>query len=154
MKVCLIPHESNAILCMKGEQMHCCIISCPIFTQTPSVGRWDDTPGRAKGGETPGRGGDTPGTSRGSETPGTARGSETPGAGATPSARIWEATPSYVPSGSATPTGATPGGSTPGHGTSKYLCSFPFLTSFLKSSSSFDKLKLFTPSIQMNEIYK
>lgn len=42
-------------------------------------------------------------------------GEETPGRtpGATPSLRAWEATPSHIPAGSATPGGATPGGVTP-----------------------------------------
>lgn len=50
----------------------------------------------------------------GSETPGML-GEETPGRtpGATPSLRAWEATPSHIPAGSATPGGATPGGVTP-----------------------------------------
>jgi len=83
-------------------------------TETPSNSRWDETPGRTKpaGSETPGtlRGSETPGA-----TPGTLRGEETPGRtpGATPSARMWEATPSYLPAGGATPGSATPGGTTP-----------------------------------------
>ena len=82
-------------------------------SETPSNTHWDETPGRSK------TGGETPGTLRGSETPGatpgTLRGEETPGRtpGATPSARMWEATPSYLPAGAATPGSATPGGTTP-----------------------------------------
>ncbi|XP_046846232.1 splicing factor 3B subunit 1-like [Xenia sp. Carnegie-2017] len=69
--------------------------------ETPGGGtRWDETPGRVKGSETPG----------GSTTP--HRGAETPGA--TPSARMWEATPSHATPGSTTPGSMTPGHSTPG----------------------------------------
>ena len=97
------------------------MFSCLIFLQvaTPSASRWDETPGRPKGGETPGGGtrwDETPGRAKGSETPGGSttphRGSETPGA--TPSARMWEATPSHATPGSATPGSMTPGHSTPG----------------------------------------
>ena len=54
---------------------------------------WDDAP-------------TTPGKSNWDETPGRREG-ETPGGGATPSARMWDATPSAVTPGHATP--ATPG---------------------------------------------
>lgn len=50
--------------------------------ETPGQNRWDDTPGRAKGADTP---------------------------GATPSTRMWDATP-----GHATPGATTPGRETPG----------------------------------------
>lgn len=85
--------------------------------QTPSAGKWDETPGRSKASDTPGRSTDTPG--HGNETPGTSRGDmDTPGrGGVTPSTRIWEATPSYIPQGAATPTNI--GAGTPGHGASK-----------------------------------
>lgn len=84
--------------------------------QTPSAGKWDETPGRSKASDTPGRSTDTPG--HGNETPGTSRGDmDTPGrGGVTPSTRIWEATPSYIPQGAATPTNI--GAGTPGHGAS------------------------------------
>ena len=92
---------------------------CKFQVATPSASRWDETPGRPKGGETPGGGtrwDETPGRAKGSETPGGSttphRGSETPGA--TPSARMWEATPSHATPGSTTPGNITPGHSTPG----------------------------------------
>ncbi|XP_013413734.1 splicing factor 3B subunit 1 [Lingula anatina] len=57
---------------------------------TPSQARWDETPGRQKGGETPGN-------------------------MATPSTRMWEATPGHATPGAATPGRDTPGHTTPGH---------------------------------------
>ena len=80
-------------------------------TKPRKRGRWDlqqtpDEPSRKKsawGEEAP----TTPGHSNWDETPGRKEG-ETPGGGATPSARMWDATPGAVTPGRATP--ATPGG--------------------------------------------
>ena len=102
---------------------------CKFEVATPSASRWDETPGRPKGGETPGGGtrwDETPGRAKGSETPGGSttphRGSETPGA--TPSARMWEATPSHATPGSTTPGNITPGHSTPGMFSTFYLLDY------------------------------